>query len=80
MFYVVICKVEGCEECGTSFNVIGVFTTPEAAEKAEDEHYALKKEHLHYPYVDTVKIEELDKAYHHWYAVLDNGKKFEHIN
>lgn len=56
--YVVTCSVEGCEECGNTFGVVGVFTTRPLAEAAVKVH-AMQK-HLHSPYIDIHPIPSLD--------------------
>lgn len=53
--YIVTCYVEGCEECGNSYNVIGAFTSKEKAQACEKEHNA--RRHLHSPYTDIKEIE-----------------------
>ena len=52
--YVILCVVEGCEDCRNSNVVVGVFSDKGTAEKVSEEHK--KIEHLHSPYVNVYKI------------------------
>lgn len=52
--FVVRCFMEGCEECGHEYHVVGVFSTMEKAEKAQADHEKFK--HLHSFYVDIDKV------------------------
>ena len=68
--YVVICYMEGCEECGNEHHVVGVFTNKQLAKDAQTEHEKCREDekygnkyHLHEPYVHIVEL-EIDKEYH----------------
>ena len=53
--YVVVCFVEGCEDCSNSLNVVGVFSSEECAKRVQKEHEENKK-HLHYA---DVRVEQI---------------------
>jgi hypothetical protein len=59
--YIVTCFVEGCDECGNSYKVIGVFDTELKAKDCYEEH--LKVKHLHWANIN-IEIKELNKAEH----------------
>jgi hypothetical protein len=59
--WVVVCEVEGCEECGNSMRVVGVFDDETKAEKVRKEHTNVK--HLHSPYVHVYPL-ALNEFYH----------------
>jgi hypothetical protein len=66
--FVLTCSVEGCEECGNSHNIVGVFDTSGAAVEAEIQHQENHKNfntHLHYPYtaIKTVELNTVNKCY-----------------
>ncbi|KKI91902.1 hypothetical protein WQ54_12285 [Bacillus sp. SA1-12] len=69
MFYVVLDL--GCAECGESSNILGIFTTLEAAKSAQEEY--IEKNRLD-EYSDheffIYKIDQLNKIYHN---------SFEHL-
>ncbi len=53
--YVVTCFVEGCEECGNSYGVVGAYSTKEKAESAEKNHGRAR--HLHSSNTNVAEIE-----------------------
>lgn len=53
--YVVTCFVEGCEECGNSYGVVGAYSTKEKADEAEKNHGRAK--HLHSPNTNISEVE-----------------------
>lgn len=61
--WVVWCKVEGCDECSTTYSIIGVFDSLEAATETEKEHSKLK--HLHCASVDVDRV-TINQATHSW--------------
>ncbi|MGM7723125.1 hypothetical protein [uncultured Metabacillus sp.] len=69
MYYVVLDL--GCAECGESSNILGIFTTLEAAKKAQEEY---KEKNRLDEYSDheffIYKIDQLNKIYHN---------SFEHL-
>jgi hypothetical protein len=58
--YVVTCYMEGCEECGNSYHVVGVFTDKKEAYEAAKDHEKNKENHLHFflASVETHTIQE----------------------
>jgi len=54
--YVVTCFMEGCEECGNVYHVVGVFAKLEDAQKQEKEHSKGNGGHLHSNNVETIVL------------------------
>lgn len=62
--YVVLCTMEGCEECGNEVHVVAVRTHETDAKEIERKHsWSMEKErkhqypHLHPNYVETIEVE-----------------------
>jgi len=63
--FVVRCFMEGCEECGDEYHIVGVFSTRLLAEEAEKKHKTYK--HLHSFFnieIDEVTLDEYRKSFH----------------
>lgn len=58
--YVVRCFVEGCEECGNEYHVLGVFSTRKRAEEVRNEHE--NSETHHHSYYVGIDDMELDSV------------------
>lgn len=56
LVYVVTCFMEGCEECGNSYHVVGVASTREKAEELEKLHQQNEK-HIHFSTTDVDEME-----------------------
>ena len=52
-----LCFVEGCEDCGNEFHIVGAYYHKEDAVKVAKKHLKNKGGHLHYNNVDFEEVE-----------------------
>lgn len=63
--FVVSCNMYGCEECGDSTHIVGVYSTKALASIADKAHADNKKAHLHSFSVGVEEhVVQSAKAYH----------------
>jgi len=65
--YVVLCEMEGCDECSNVTHVVGVFMSKKLATEAETKHsaeanpkfpeHSKLEGHYHFCYVNTEEVE-----------------------
>lgn len=70
--YVVSCFMEGCEECGNEYHIVGIFSTKEKAQEAEKQHNKYKHLHSYNTDIDEVTLDEFQKSYRE--SELDHTK------
>jgi len=61
--YVVRCFMEGCEECGDEYHIVGVFSTKLLAEEAEEKHKQYKHLHWSSTDIDEIILDEYRKSF-----------------
>lgn len=61
--YTVRCFMEGCEECGDEYHIVGVFSTLEKAETAKKQHEKYKHLHSFSVNIDKIILDEYTKSF-----------------
>ena len=61
--YIVRCYMQGCDECGDEYHIVGAFSTYLLAKKADDKHRKYKHLHTHYTDIDEVILDEYRNSY-----------------
>ena len=61
--YVVRCYMQGCEECGNEYHIVGVFSTKEKAQEVEKQHNKYKHLHSYNTNIDKIILDEFRKSY-----------------
>lgn len=54
--------MEGCEECGDEYHIVGVFSTKKLAEEAKERHKKSKHLHWHTVNIDEIILNEYIKS------------------
>ena len=61
--WVVSCYMEGCEECGNEYHIVGVFSTKALADEAYAKHSTYEHLHHHHIEIDELVLDKYVKSF-----------------